>query len=341
MGSPVLATGGATLTDMFSMIEIPYAMTFWVAATYGGPALGPLLSSYAIEAESWRWAIWEMMWIAGPVFLCMLFLMPETNADTILLQRAQRLRKVTGNLAFQAQSETKQRDIHFFQVIIESLKIPFLINILDPAILFANVYTSLNYGIYYSFFDVFPIVYLGIYHYSVGIMSVIFLAVIIACVIAVILYSLYLHFYLVPWTRRNGLGVPEKRLAAALLAATLPPIGLFLFGWTARTSISWVVPTIGIVIFGGSSFVVAQCIFVYIPMSYPQYTASLFASNDFMRSAMAAGAIHFAEPLYLNLGVGKGCSILGGLMVACAIGIWLLWYFGATLRKRSRFAANW
>jgi DHA1 family multidrug resistance protein-like MFS transporter len=50
-------------------------------------------------------------------------------------------------------------------------------------------------------------------------------------------------------------------------------------------------------------------------MSYPQYAASLFAGNDFCRSAFAFGAILFSRPMYIDLGVAKGISLLAGLSV--------------------------
>jgi DHA1 family multidrug resistance protein-like MFS transporter len=81
-----------------------------------------------------------------------------------------------------------------------------------------------------------------------------------------------------------------------------------------------------------------NCIFVYLPISYPRYAASIFAANGFLRSAMACGAIHFAQPLFHNLGVGNGCAILGSVAAACAIAFVGLWWWGPTLRARSRFA---
>lgn len=77
---------------------------------------------------------------------------------------------------------------------------------------------------------------------------------------------------------------------------------------------------------------------MYLPLTYPQYAASLFAANDLCRSALAAGSIIFARPLYRNLGLGRGISILAGLLCGGVLGIWALWYFGAKLRARSRFA---
>lgn len=52
------------------------------------------------------------------------------------------------------------------------------------------------------------------------------------------------------------------------------------------------------------------------------------------------GAIHFAGPLYGNLGVGKGVSILGGVSVLGVVGMWVLWAKGARLRARSSFAVG-
>ena len=77
-----------------------------------------------------------------------------------------------------------------------------------------------------------------------------------------------------------------------------------------------------------------------VPLTYPQYAASLFAGNDFVRSSMAAGAIHFSTPLFYNLGVGPGVSLLACLTVLGVIGVWILWIFGGTLRARSKFAAK-
>ena len=79
---------------------------------------------------------------------------------------------------------------------------------------------------------------------------------------------------------------------------------------------------------------------MYLPLSYPQYAASLFATNDTWRSALAAGAIIFARPLYINLGVGRGVSVLAGLAVGGVIGMFGLYFYGARLRARSKFAAT-
>ena len=337
-GSPCLANGGATMQDMYSMLYLPYALTVWVSAAYCGPALGPLLSGFAVTAKGWRWSLWEILWIAGPVFVAMFLFVPETSTPNILLRRANRLRKLTGDKRLVAQSEIDQKGMKPSAILADALIKPFEITIKDPAIGFVNTYTALVYGIYYSFFEVFPLVYPVMYHMSVGIVGVVFLCVLVACAIGVAIYCSYLYFYLIPDILKNGLRAQEHRLVPALFGSFGPPIGLFLFAWTSNPSIHWIAPTIGITIYGASVFVVMQCIFVYVPMSYPKYAASLFAGNDFFRSALACGSIMFAKPLFNNLGVGKGVSLLGGLSTMGVIGMFVLYYIGAKLRARSKFA---
>ncbi|KAK5998243.1 MFS-type transporter pyvG [Cladobotryum mycophilum] len=332
---------------LFVIISIPTAF----APNYAGlmvlrflqgffAALGPLLSGFAVPAKSWRWSLFESVWASTPVFIAMFLLLPETSGANILLRRAQRLRRITGNQRFMSQSEIDQRNLKVSAVFLDALIKPIEITFKDPAVLFVQIYSAIIYGIYYSFFEVFPLVYPVYYGMNLGQIGLVFLCILVACLIGVVVFAAYLYFYLNPRIRRFGFPVQESRLIPALPASFGPTIGLFLFAWTARASIHWIVPTIGITIYGATVFIVMQCIFVYIPLSYPQYAASLFAANDFFRSALACGSVLFAHPLFANLGVAKGTSLLGGLSVIGIIGIWLLFFYGARLRALSKFAIS-
>lgn len=339
-GSPCLANGGATLQDMYSLLKLPYALTLWVSAAYCGPSIGPLISGYAVQAKGWRWSLWEIVWIAAPVFIVMFILVPETSTPNILLRRAARLRKLTGDSRLRSQSEIDEKGLNPTSVLVNALIKPIEITIKDPAIAFVNVYTSLVYGIYYSFFEVFPLVYPVMYHFSNPSIGIVFLCILVACSIGVAVYVSYLYFYLVPDIIKHGMRAQESRLVPALFGSFGPPIGLFLFAWTANPDIHWIASVIGITIYGTTVFVVMQCIFVYVPLSYPQYAASLFAGNDFFRSALACGSILFAQPLFNNLGVARGTSLLAGLSTLGVIGMFTLYFTGAKLRSRSKFAIS-
>ena len=99
-------------------------------------------------------------------------------------------------------------------------------------------------------------------------------------------------------------------------------------------------PTIGIAIYSGATFVIYQGLLTYVPQSYPLYAASLFAANDFMRSCTAAVFVMVVPYMYNNLGVPKGVSILGSVSVLGVVGIVILCKYGAKMRARSRFAVQ-
>jgi DHA1 family multidrug resistance protein-like MFS transporter len=339
-GSPCLATGGATLQDIYSLIKLPYVLSLWALSATVGPAVGPVISGFSVAAKNWRWSLWEMLWMNAPIFLALFFFLPETSSANILLRRAQRLRKLTGNQNLKSQSEIDQANLSPRAVAVEALWRPFQLMLLDPSIAFTAVYTAIIYGIFYSFFEAFPLVYNEMYGFNLGELGLTFLSVTVGVIISIAWYWWYIYYIVEPSIRANGLGAPERRLIPALFVTFLVPIGLFLFGWTARSDIHWIVSCIGIVITTIGIFLIIQCIFLYLPLVYPQYAASLFAGNDFARSALAAGAIHFSYPLFHNLGVDRGISLLGGLTVGCSVGVYVLFFLGEKLRAKSRFAAK-
>jgi DHA1 family multidrug resistance protein-like MFS transporter len=128
-----------------------------------------------------------------------------------------------------AQSEIDQAKLSTREVAVDALIKPMEITIKDPAILFVNVYTAIIYGIYYSFFEVFPLVFPIFYGFSLGTIGVLFTCILIACLIGVLVYSAYLHFYMIPDILKNGLRAQEHRLVPALFACFGPTIGLFIF----------------------------------------------------------------------------------------------------------------
>lgn len=83
-------------------------------------------------------------------FVFLFFCLPETNGDTILLHRARRVRKLTGDASLQAQSERKQGELYLLQAVGRSLTMPFMVAFLDPPVAFMHLYSALTYSIYVS-----------------------------------------------------------------------------------------------------------------------------------------------------------------------------------------------
>ncbi len=132
-GSPALATGGASLQDMYSLIKLPYVLCLWALAATEGPALGPVISGFSVTAENWRWSIWEMLWLSGPVFISMLLFLPETAYPNILLRRVKRLRIHTGDQRLKSQSEIDQANMRPRDMAFEALYRPLQLIFMDPS----------------------------------------------------------------------------------------------------------------------------------------------------------------------------------------------------------------
>jgi len=154
-----------------------------------------------------------------------------------------------------SQSEIDQGEKTISKVVYDSLLIPTKICVQDPAVLFTNLYTSLIYGIYYSYFEAFPLVYNGEYGFNLGQQGIVFTCIVVGAVIGIAVYCSYIWFYLEPDIKKNGLRAQEHRLVPALFAVVLLPVGLFLFAWTARPSIHWIVSIIGITMFACGAFI--------------------------------------------------------------------------------------
>jgi DHA1 family multidrug resistance protein-like MFS transporter len=229
-GSPCLATGGASLQDMFSIIKLPYVLSIWALAATCGPALGPIISGFSVVAENWRWSLWEMLWLSGPIWILLFLCLPETSSPNILLRRAQRLRKINPELRLRSQSEIDQQNISVMAMVKENLWRPNQMMFLDPAVGFTAIYTALVYAIYYSFFEAFPLVYIEMYGFNVGELGLTFLSITVGVFISIVCYWSYVWYVVEPEIRKNGIGSPERRLIPALYSSLCCPIGLFIFG---------------------------------------------------------------------------------------------------------------
>ncbi|KAJ3468123.1 hypothetical protein MRS44_002188 [Fusarium solani] len=337
-GSPVLSTGGASLSDIVDVYKRPYSLYTWAIFSFAGPSIGSVIAGFTVPKLGWRWSLWEILFTTSPALILQLFL-PETSPSTILYYRAKRIRKLTGQNHYRARSEITTAPTTVLGRFYGTLVTPWKINLLDPSILFTSIYSGLIYAIFYSFFEFFPLVYGNIYGMTQGQIGLVLLSNVIAVTVAALPYFAYVHFVVNASARRGHPLTPEQRLVPALVGSVLVPIGIFLFGWTSRDSIHWIVPTMGVCFTVGGFAVLLQTIFVYIGLAYPQYSASLFCGNGFVKQMVAFAGVLWSHPLYEAMGISKAMSLLGTLCVVCISGIFVLYYWGDRLRRRSKFAS--
>jgi len=278
-GSPILATGGATVADLYSPKKRTYGMTVWAVFASLGPSLGPLLGSFSARFEGWRWTIWELMWLSGATLILLFFFFPETSASNILYRRARRLRKATGNTSIMSGPEIAAAAMSRRDLAVDLLVRPFALNFQEPIVFVLNVYIGLIYALLYIWFESFPIVFVGIYHWREQLVGLSFLGLFVGSFIVIPPFFAYLYYVQEPKYNDKGELKPEERMPVAIVGALLVPICLFWFGWTSREGVHWIVPIIGSSLFSVAALLLFVSPLFILPLLGHTET-KLFVPND-------------------------------------------------------------
>ncbi|KAJ7189532.1 major facilitator superfamily domain-containing protein [Mycena haematopus] len=315
-GSPALATGGASMADIFPQSQFAYVLGIWALGAVAGPITGPVIGGFAAQAEGWRWPMMELLWITSFAVVFLSLLLPETYGPTVLLRRAQRLRKLTGNPELRTAAEREEESKSASSVMYESLVRPFVLA-KEPALAFANIYLGFVYAIFYLWFEAFPLVFNDIYHFNEGVGGLPFLAFIVSGSLTYTVYCLYQKYHIAPRYARaaaNNIEVaPEIRLEIGLMASIfIPP------------AVHWIVPIIGAALYLPGIFLNFQSILMYVTSAYPAYAASRVSV--------------FGRTFFTNLGLGPGSALLAGISFLLMPVFWLLLKYGHVLRERSKYA---
>lgn len=346
LASPVLAVGSATCGDIMNVPYLPMAIVAWSAASIAGPCIGPVIgAALANASQSWEWCFRFQTLVGIGSFVVCSFLLPETYGPAILHRKAQQLRAVTGNKNFVTQYDLDHPPTSFVRAAKTTLWRPIILSISEPMVLLVNLYTSLLYTIMFLWFSAFPIVFQQLYQFTLVELGTAYMGVLTGVLLGAVTFIFIIyHFY-----TKKHLGekkatiTPEVFMPAAIYGSIWIPTGIFIFAWTAKKSIHWIVPIIGGFLFSHGTFIVFQTLFNYLATSYPRYVASAFASNALSRSLMAGVAPLFGTFMFDNLStanypVGWGASIIG-FLTAAMMCIPILFYLnGPKLRGRSKFA---
>ncbi|KAJ5111243.1 hypothetical protein N7532_001778 [Penicillium argentinense] len=166
IGSPALATGAASMGDIWSPGIRDYMIGIWGMFAISAPVLGPMLGGFAFSAKGWTWTIWQLLWISALTLVLFFFCLPETFAPNILARRARRVRRITGNSQYMSESELEIKEMKTMEVLFESLVRPSQLCFMELIVLLLNLYMSLIYGILYIWFEAFPIIFEEIHGFN-------------------------------------------------------------------------------------------------------------------------------------------------------------------------------
>ncbi|KAE8135383.1 major facilitator superfamily domain-containing protein [Aspergillus pseudotamarii] len=326
--------GSGMNSDLFEAHERGKAIAVFTLAPLIGTAIGPITGGFVVQYVSWRWCFYVISIAIAAIQIVGLILLRETYGPVLLKRKAARLRKSTQNPDLH--TEHDRASTHLTTNLIR----PFRLLTTQPIIQVLSLYLAYLNGILYLMVATFPDVWTGIYHESVSIGSLNYLSMTVGLTIATQFGVRFADkIYQRLRAKNNGQPKPEFRLPMLCAVAVVVPIGLFWYGWSARTSIHWIMPNIGAAIYSGATVVQLVCVQGYLIDAYQVYAASAMASVMVLRNLLGFGLPLVAPSLYGNLGFAWGNTLLA--CVAVVIGIpapLLLWYYGEELRGLSTYA---
>lgn len=302
-----------------------------------GIAVGPTIGGLLTGSIGWRWAFLVVSIFDAMLRFCALLILPETHAGTILHRKAKKLRKDTGEPYYAAHEKDNER-LGLRGRLAVSLSRPVRLLATQPTLQLMSLFLAYNYGILYIVQSTFATMWIERYEQSVSVSGLHYITLAIGLISASmvggrVMDRVFKHLK----ARAEGETQPEFRVPLMIPGAIIIPIGLLWYGWTAQVRAFWILPDIGIAVFGAGIIVGTQAMQAYVMDSFPKYVASASAASSLLRSIAGFAFPLFAPRMYHTLGYGWGNSLLAGLFLLLAIPApFVLWKYGAWLRAKGK-----
>lgn len=129
---------------------------------------------------------------------------------------------------------------------------------------------------------------------------------------------------------------PETILWLLIPAGALVPVGLFWYGWSVHAKTFWLVPLIGLGVFGFAIMGIFMPVQVYLIRTFDHHSASALAANNLLRSMLGAVLPLAGLDMYASMGYGWGNSLLAFVALGIIPLTLLLVQYGSKMRARDR-----
>lgn len=333
--APVVSSGGA-MADLWDANQRAAAMVLYASNIIAGSAVSPTFGALLVQTGSygWRWASWLSGWMQLLIPFLNFVFCSESFLPVVEARYVKEKRLDTGRWGIHAKHEEWAFDAQEFTHV----------HFMRPVLMFATpilsliiTYASFVYGVLFLLITSVGQEYSAVYGWGLASSHCPLIAMMVGFGFGGALNIYGSRRYA---KRSNaGIATPEDRLVPMMVGSWVMPVGAFLYGWTLRSSIHWIVPTIGLALAGAGLAIVFQGSLVYIVDTYTKYAASGIAANTALRSVCGGVFPLFARQMYNSLGPGWASSIVGFITLAALPIPWLFYLFGAKIRQRDPYAS--
>ncbi|KAK0437224.1 MFS polyamine transporter [Armillaria borealis] len=335
-GSAPLSLGVRVINSCWSGKDPNGPKHLYTLALLLAPIVGPIAGAWITMKTTWRWIFWTTSIASTLIQVGHFFWLRETFAPIILARKAKRLQNASGeeeNVRYVTSNQQNPFNDSVYKFL---LLYPVCLLVTEPIIQLTGIYLAYIYGLIYLILTSIPGIFVGVYHESIGIAGLHYIAFGIGLYGgAQIANAIQDNLYRRLSAHYGTDDCLEFRIPLMLPATLFVATGLFIVGWSVSSGVYWVVTDIGFVITGIGITVNWHTMQRYIMCTYAVRTSSALEGVSILRSVVAFALPLCSPSLYQNLGYGKGNTILAGL--ALGLGLLLisiLWFFGAVFRRK-------
>ncbi|KAA8900921.1 major facilitator superfamily domain-containing protein [Sphaerosporella brunnea] len=333
-GSGCMTIGGGIISDLFAPDQRGLATSLYSLGPLFGPVVGPIAGGFLAQRVGWRWVFWILLISSGCISSLLILCNRETNPHVLIWRKTERLKKETGNEDLISWYEKSQPVRSPAEVLKNGLWRPLKLLVLSPISAIMSLYMSTVYGVLYLLFTSMPVVFTSTYNWQAEMTGLAYLGIGIGFFVGLAVMAKTSDAILIKLAKRNGgVAEPEMRLPLSAAFAAFIPISLFWYGWTADKHVHWIVPIIGMAPFGIGMIGIFVPIQTYMIDAFTEHAASAIAALTATRSLVGAFLPLVGGPMYAKLGLGWGNSLLGFIAIALVPFVWLIYKYGARIRK--------
>lgn len=346
LGGLSLAGGSVTLSitaDMWESKDQGYAVCFVVFSSVAGGTLGPIFGGLMKDHLEWQWNFWIQLILGGVVQILHFFFATETRTSLLMDREAKRRRETREDIGIYGPSEINKHKLTIKEIL-GIWRRPFEMFLREPIVLLLSLFSGFSDALIFIFMESFSLVYKQ-WNFTSTQSGLAFIPIVIGYLIAYLIHypDIRRQMFLVK-SQGEDSRLAERRLLLLLFLAPLLTIGIMGFAWTSMGPHynPWIVPMIFQVLIGIANFSIYMSTIDYMIAAYGPYSASATGGNGFARDFLAGVSNMYAVPLYENIG-GKrhlqwGSTLLGCLSIGVTIPIYIFYWKGPQIRKRSKFA---
>lgn len=370
-GSTALSNVAGTIADLFADADnAAQPMGLFVASANIGPSLGSPVGEWIAFMNpnmGWRWIFWiksrarslkcllvltKSSVIIGGAFSAVMCFVPETLPRVVISRAVNRAKTADPNEIVVAQTK-----VNVLQEIRFVFTMALRIMVCEPIVTFLAIYNGFAYGLLFLYLDgVFDVFVVNNHLSDIG-ADLTYLNFVVGVTVMFLFIPVQTYLYKRDRERRGG-PRPEARFLTSLVTIWGFPISLFWFAFTSDGNTSFWSPVVAGTILGFSDPLLYLSMLNYITGkipavspskeswltfpadSYPNVAASAVAAFLIPSFTLAAAFAHLGLLMFENLGTTWAMGCLAFISLSIVALVYMLYFFGPWLRRKSKLARS-